>query len=305
MRSANTEFREQSSRPRLARLLKEPVFHFFLLGTAVFLLYRSAVPDSWTAGEENLVYVSSDFVQALRDRYTERTGRIPGSDEERSLIEAFVHEEVLYREGVKLGLNRGDPIIRRRVVQKMELLFRDNGAVREPTNEELASYLEANIASFEKPARTSFTHIFFSRDKRGSRVLEDARQTLGRLRQGQEEVARAPERGDPFLMQYDFQRQSRADVSRIFGSAFAERLDSVEAGIWSGPVPSAFGLHLVRVHDREPAQLPQLNEVYGEVKQAWISERETAAERKVYDRLSDKYKVVVQAPGEGLVSTIR
>jgi hypothetical protein len=305
MGSANTEFREQSSRHRLARLLKEPVFHFFLLGTAVFLLYRLAVPDSWTAGEDNLVYISSDFVQALRDQHTERTGRIPGSQEERSLIEAFVHEEVLYREGVKLGLNRGDPIVRRRVVQKMEFLFRGSSAVREPTNEELASYLEANIASFEMPARTSFTHIFFSRDKRGERVREDARQMLGRLRQEQEEVARAPERGDPFLMQYDFRSQSRADVSRIFGSAFAERLDSVEAGIWSGPVPSAFGLHLVRVHGREPAQLPQLNEVYGEVKQAWISEREAAAERSVYDRLSDKYKVVVQASGKKLVSAIR
>jgi hypothetical protein len=162
----------------------------------------------------------------------------------------------------------------------------------------LTSYLEANIASFEMPARTSFTHIFFSRDKRGARVREDAWQTLRGLRQGKEEVMRAPERGDPFLMQYDFRGQTTADVSSLFGSAFADRLDSVEAGVWSDPLPSAFGLHLVRVHDREPAQLPRLKEVYGRVKQAWISEREAAAERKLFDRLSDKYEVVVQTPGK-------
>jgi hypothetical protein len=305
MSSANRQHGQKSSRPRLARLLEEPVFHFFLLGIAVFLLYRATAPRSWAAAENNLVFISSDFVQALRDRYAERTGRIPGSDEERGLIDGFVQEEVLYREGLKLGLNQGDPVIRRRIVQKMEFLFRDTGAIRQPTEEELASYMDANAQSFEIPARTSFTHIFFSREKRGARALVDAEQALGRLRQEQEEVTRAPEWGDPFLMQYDFRRKSKADVSSVFGSAFAERLVSIEAGTWSGPVSSDFGFHLVRVHDREPARVPLLREVYGKVKQAWISERETAAKREAYDRLMDKYEVVVQAPLEGSVSTLR
>ena len=305
MGSTNTEYGERSSRPRLARLLKEPVFHFFLAGMAAFLLYRAAAPRSWAAAGNNLVFISSEFVEALRDRYAERTGRIPGSQEERSLIDGFVQEEVLYREGLKLGLNQGDPVIRRRIVKKMEFLFRDTGAIRQPTHEELASYLEANSKSFEIPARTSFTHIFFSRERRGARAQVDAEQALGRLRGGKTEVKRAPEWGDPFLMQYDFRLQSKADVSSVFGSAFAGRLDSIESGTWSGPVPSEFGLHLVRVHDREPARLPLLREVYGKVRQVWISEREAAAKREAYDRLMDKYEVVVQAPAASSVNTMR
>jgi hypothetical protein len=33
-----------------------------------------------------------------------------------------VHDEILYREGVALGLERDDPVIRRRVRQKLELM---------------------------------------------------------------------------------------------------------------------------------------------------------------------------------------
>ena len=40
----------------------------------------------------------------------------------RGLVDARVREEILYREALTLGLERGDAIVKRRLAQKMEFL---------------------------------------------------------------------------------------------------------------------------------------------------------------------------------------
>ena len=40
----------------------------------------------------------------------------------RRLIENKVREEILYREALALGLDKGDNIVKRRLVQKMEFV---------------------------------------------------------------------------------------------------------------------------------------------------------------------------------------
>src|SRR4051812_42950996 len=114
---------------RARRLLAEPMLHFLAIGALLFMLHARLHPP----GGERIV-VSSAFLDALRQDHARRTGHPPTADEERGLVERHVDEEVLYREALALGLDRGDVIVRRRLIQKMEFVIRDAAPAAEPSD---------------------------------------------------------------------------------------------------------------------------------------------------------------------------
>ena len=65
----------------------------------------------------------------------ERTMQRPPTDAELdTLVENFLREEVLYREAIRLGLDRDDPVVRKRLANKMDYLAasmaRNGGSIR-------------------------------------------------------------------------------------------------------------------------------------------------------------------------------
>jgi len=83
-------------------------------------------------------------------------------------------------------------------------------------------------------------------------------------------------------------------VARDFGTRFAEGLASVPVGQWSGPVPSAYGLHLVRLDARTPAGVPPLAEIRPQVAREWENERRTKAREARMSELRQAYDVVIE-----------
>ena len=98
-------------------------------------------------------------------------GREPSSTELNHLIESYVRDEVLYREGVKLGLERDDIVVKRRVRQKIELIAEEDASTREPTDADLSAYLAANPARFVQPAILTFEQVFLGRATSGPDVV--------------------------------------------------------------------------------------------------------------------------------------
>ena len=93
------------------------------------------------------------------------------------------------------------------------------------------------------PARTTFSHVYVSRDRRGDTATRDAEQILEALRDG----ANPETTGDTFMLQSRYAARSAAEIAQLFGTAFAARVVQLEPGPWQGPVTSGYGLHLVRV----------------------------------------------------------
>ncbi len=84
-------------------------------------------------------------------------------------------------------------------------------------------------------------------------------------------------------------------LERRFGPSFTARLAELPAGVWSGPVASHHGAHLVFVHERRPGRLPELAEERGKVLARW---HEAAAERWLAERvrqLRAEYEVVLES----------
>ena len=262
---------------------REPLVHFVVIGGLLFAVHaRVAKPPP------DRIFIERAYVDALRAEERERTGQAPTEEQTRGLVERTVDDEVLYREALALGLDKGDLIVRRRLLQKMELIAR--ASVPEPTDDELRAYLRAHPDRYEAPETVSFRHVFLSRDKHGDSLAKDAEQALSALRGG----ADPAKMGDPFVLGAAFAKRSRADVTTSFGPAFAEGLFAAKTGEWSGPVSSSYGLHLVLSAAREEGGAPDLSAVRARVREDLTTERRGSALRDEIARLRRKYTIEIE-----------
>jgi len=265
---------------RARGLAREPLLHFVVLGAALFALHARVAPPP-----AERIEVAPAFVAGLRAEQAERTGQPPSDDELRGLVERHVDEEVLYREAIALGLDRGDVIVRRRLVQKMELLAR--AAIREPTDAELGEHLTAQAERYRGAETVSFEHVFVSRDRYGAAAAAKAGELLRALRAGADPKVV----GDPFVAGASFARRTRGDLDAGFGGVFAEAMFAAPIAQWSGPVASSYGLHLVRIGAHEAGRAPDLAAVRARVREDFLSERREGAVRAEIQRLRGRYHV--------------
>ena len=141
----------------MKRLLKEPLLHFVLLGAALFALSALRGERTARAGDDEIV-VSRGRIENLAALFAKTWQRAPTAEELRGLVDDFVLEEALYREGKALGVDQDDTIIRRRVRQKMEFVVGDIIEQAEPTDVELEEWLAEHPASYARPERYRFRH---------------------------------------------------------------------------------------------------------------------------------------------------
>lgn len=274
--------------PFLPRILREPLVHFLLLGAALFGLH-ALVARRDPSSSKRIALTQAD-VKRLREEHFRLVGRMPSAEEEDAIVERFIDDEVLYREGLALGLDRADLIVRGRVAQKMKFLSEDLTPLPEPTDAELEAYLSRSTA-FLEPGRISFRQVFVSRDRHGESIEADAIEILAALKEGGASEQRAIAASDPFLIGASFRRKSEPEIDAVFGAGFSAQLRGVPAGAWSSPLRSSYGLHLVRVDETLAGRKPALLEVKEAVRKALISERRQISNREILDRMRAKYRI--------------
>lgn len=272
----------------LARLLREPLVHFLVLGGVLFAIFGRGGSDAGVADRQ--IVVSEADIDRLAEGFSRTWHRPPAADELQAQIRDYIREEVLYRTALALGLDKDDTIIRRRLRQKMEFLFED--AVPPPQEADLRGYLQAHPEKFRTQPLISFRQVFVSRT-RGAAAEADARQILARLTSGAPDAANE---GDPLLLGDGFSRMPLDRVAALFGDSFAQAVAQSAPGSWLGPLRSAYGLHLVLVAAVEPGDLPPFEEVRSAVEREWFAERRAAVQAAQYRSLLAGYRVIVQQP---------
>jgi hypothetical protein len=220
--------------------------------------------------------------------------REPTAQELQNMIDALIREEILSREAVAMGLDERDSIIRRRLAQKMEFLFKDLAELNKLTDEELKAYLTDHRKHYVFPPQLSFTHIYFNIDRRGAKAELEVKQVLNKLKAGNGKPVEATSLGDPFLLQSYYSQQSPDETAREFGDAFAKQLFSLEAGQWYGPLESAYGMHLVYIHERIDSRMPKLDEVRKKVETDLLNARQREVNQQTYNAIHSRYQVLVE-----------
>lgn len=276
----------------LKSLLREPLAHFLALGAILFAIGIVRGEPATPSGTR--IAITQGHIQRLLEGFRSTWNRPPTEAELEGLVEDLLKEEVLYREALGMGLDQDDQVIRRRLRQKLEFLTADLVGTLEPTEVELASYLTEHPERYRRDGRVRFVQVFV---RAGEEATARAETLLTRLQAQPDQDVRALT--DPFLHPLAYPDVSERELASIYGPEFTELMMRQPVDAWSGPVPSPFGLHLVRIDRRVEGQLPPLDSVRAEVRRDLVFELTEEAEQAYYERLLDQYTVTVEWP-EGI-----
>jgi hypothetical protein len=282
----------QTGKQGFLRFWREPLIHFFVLGLVVFGLHAALErkPEA-TETDPYLVEVSSADIEWMRNLFKKQMGREPTVHDLRGRVHQLIREQILSREAAAMGLDEGDIVVRRRLVQKMEFLFKDLSDMTEPTEDELRNYFTENRSKYEIPPQVTFTQVYFNSDSRG---VDEAKQAARAMIKKNVDPNTATQLGDALMLPADCTGCSIKEVKDRFGNEFAAAIESLEPGAWYGPVQSAYGFHAVYIHDSQEARLPNFHDVLDKVKNDWMFAEREEASRKVYGEIRSRYRVLVE-----------
>jgi peptidyl-prolyl cis-trans isomerase C len=275
------------------RSTREPLLHFLLIGLVLFVVYDQMHPSSETKSESNRIVLTSDDFEQLGVTWLAQGRPPPTPEQMQSLIELKVREEVLYREGMALGLDKDDTIVKRRIAQKMEFLAEGASIDSNPSSGTLKAWFKDNSQRFSLPPRVSFRHVYFSPDRRGEHAREGAEQALVQLAGKSADWKDVGIMGDPFMDQDYYSGRSVEDMAKLFGSSFAREVVGIKPGSWQGPIESGYGWHLVFIDSSSPSRIPEFEEIEPEIKSEWIDDQRAEFKRKTYEAMRARYQVVM------------
>jgi hypothetical protein len=282
----------------LSKIIREPLVHFVIAGAAVFGLYALITSGNPKDARDTIV-VTEGRVQQLAQVFAKTWQRPPTREELRGLINAYVKEEVYYREALKLGLDRDDTLIRRRMQQKMEFVTEPNDELLRADDAALQAFLDAHKAEFRVEPRIAFEQVFLNPKRPGEAAVARAEQTLEALKASAPGNI-PPNLGDATLLPTSMLLSPLSGIARNFGETFAANLTDLPENQWSGPIKSPYGLHLVRVTKRIAGYDPELAEVRTAVEQKWRTEKRDEFQEQAYDDLRAKYEVILPTGKEVL-----
>ena len=262
----------------MLRLLREPLLQF-VLGGMIYLVFV-AVNDARKAPIDHIV-ITPQRVDQLAAQFSSVWKRAPTRDELSALIEGDIREEVYYRDALALGLDRSDAIVRRRLRQKMEFLMDTGAYLQEPSADELEAYLAAHENSYRHGPLVALEQIYLGK----SPTPESIAQSLSALRSTPS--IDPSTLGERTLLPVQLGISLPNAVDGTFGKGFFEQVAKFSPGMWSGPVQSGYGMHLVRIVSRQAARTPKLDEIQPAVLRDWkaakskeLRERDYATRRK-------------------------
>jgi peptidyl-prolyl cis-trans isomerase C len=279
----------------MMRWLKEPLIQFLLIGAVIYGAYGVFAPPA-EEDRDATVVVDANRISSFVAQWQARWNRPPTQRELDGLIDNYVREEILFRQGEVMGLAQDDPVFRRRIAQRVELLAADLSRLAEPTEDELEQYLQDNINQFSGPVRLTFVQVFFDPDVREETTLDAAKATLAQLRAAGVPDPQALSVGDRTMVPDYFDAASELEIRKRLGGGFTDTVMGLEPGSWHGPVLSGFGVHLVYVFERMPAPVPLLADVQPQVLEAWHTTRVAEFQQQFYQQLKSRYEVIIEDP---------
>ena len=268
----------------LRRIAGEPLVHFLLIGALLF--------GGLTAVKSlrrPVVRLDAQDLNQLATYWEAQMQRPPSKAELAGIIGDRIDEELLAREALRLGLDKGDMIVRRRLAQKMAFATDDVAQSAEPSEATLRAYYARTADRYAAAARVSFQQVFFSGDRPHGGAARAAGQALERAEEG----GRADPTGDPFLFPLAYDDVNLQDLLRDYGTAFVKTLETAPVGTWQGPVLSPYGWHIVKVTARRKAAATAFEAVRDQVRDAWLADRRGETNAAFLHSLRKRYRVVV------------
>lgn len=218
-------------RQSLPNWLREPLLHFVVLGTLLFAVDHFLVSK---ADDPNTIVVGTEVTDEAKRLFRESRGREPDAEELQALSRRWLDNEVLYREGMALGVDRGDKMIRDRVIFK-SLMVIETGLKLPPVDDKmLREWFEAQRSRYDEPARYDFQEAVLSAgaSEAAARAFADA--------------LNAGTPGDAQAGLRVFKGRPLENLTQSYGPDFARALAESTVGQWS-VLPTRDGPRVMRL----------------------------------------------------------
>lgn len=274
-------------------LVREPLVHFAILGALLFTLDAATREREPSAPEtcgglavpRGPIVVDAALRSTLVEQWTKTHPSPPTDAELSTIVERWIDEEVLYREGLARGLAEGDALVRERIASQMAYVLGERIVVAEPDDDELRAAFEADRTRWSTPDRVDLTQVFVSGTDEAAQTR--ARELLELLHNGADPNGL----GDTFSGGRRFRARRIDELAERFGDAFVVGLDTQPERTWVLRRSSS-GLHLVRVDRRVASTTPELDAVRDEVRHDWQAASREAALRQAKAELRAHWEVV-------------
>jgi len=266
---------EHEPQPPRARLWREPLVHFALLGLAIFGVDRALATR---ADDPTVIQIGPALDAEVSEIFRSAQGRDPTPSELEVLRERWIDNEVLYREGIALRLEQGDRALRERVIFKALNVIESNVRVPTASDTELRAYFDAHRDSYDVPARFDFSEavIHGGADAARAGAFADA------LNTGKQADIESGLRV--------FEARPEATIVDAFGAAFARGLASAPLATWV-VLESSAGPRVVRVDSRSEGARADFDSVRSAVRQDWVDQKAQALRTAAVRELGKKYTV--------------
>jgi peptidyl-prolyl cis-trans isomerase C len=272
-------------------LLRRPSFYALAAALTACLLFAWFSFGSGLGNGVGSRSIVIDNAQTARlaKSFEDEFQRAPTPQEMDGLIREYIKDEVYYREAVRLGLDRNDPVIRRHMREKIEAIARAKLESAKPDDAVLQQLLDKNPGKYAEDTRYSFDQIFlnaFDPEIAGAK----AEATLAKLK----DTADWKGLSEPLTVPASIDDMPQNEIAGIFGEQFASelgRLSGAPTNQWLGPIGSGFGIHLLRIRGVSASAKPKLSDVRQLVEKDWSAATLEAREAKAYQALLDSYSV--------------
>jgi hypothetical protein len=271
---------------RIPNWMREPLLHFVVLGAVLFGIDH-LISD--TADDPSVIVVGAQVDREAIDVFKAARGREPNEEELYALRRVWLDNEVLYREGLAMQLDRGDKSIRERVIFKALSVVDANTKLPAYDDALLRKWFESRREKYDEPARYDFQEAVLS----GDRSEAALRAFATALNNGSSADADASLRV--------FNGRPHENVVHSYGDEFAKSLESSPVGEWR-VLKGKDGWRVMRLEAISEAKPANFENLRGVVLQDWtdatMAEQRSAAVRA----LAKKYTVRVEAGAAGGVA---
>jgi len=282
-------------RPAMSELVlvtaRSRLVHFFVVGGIIFAL-APRVP-SWRD-----LTISSRTLGVLRAAQARRLGAAQLTPAQSDEVTArAVEDELLYREGLRLGLDHNDNIVRQRLIEKV-LFIAEQAGSKPPTEDELRDYYKDHIDDYRLPPAVAFEQLFVNPERRDQ--LAALRERLDARTDGE-----LPAFGDPPPGPRQMGLTPIERLARDYGPQFADAVAALPAGEWSAPIQSRYGFHLVKVVERRAGDAAPFAAVRERVRGDLVEKRRKEATRAYLKEAAARYHIEVAGRRVSDVDAVR
>lgn len=276
--ASRTELAAPSGSPS-RHWLRDPLLHFLLLGALLFAIDYAI---SGKAYDPHTIVVDASVDSQAIEIFQASRGRPPTEAELKVLRQRWIDNEVLYREGLALQVDKGDENIRERVIFKALSIIEASLKLPPYDDKMLRAWFEERRAKYDEPARYDFQEAVLAGDNSEAAM----RAFVAALNSGT-----PPDDAQAGLRV--FKTRPEPTIVQSYGEAFAEALKKARPDEWTA-LQAKSGWHAIRLTAVTAARPADYEVLRGIVLQDWTDQRMAELRTEAVRGQARKYTIKME-----------